>query len=218
MKTTWPFLILIMVWISFACPFTSCQPDDDSDDCDTCAMVKKPNIYIYPQVATHLTIELEFPQGGHVVHSEPTYRTGWNVMVEPNGLIDKQYHYLFYESLQPNIWQSQQGWVVAKNDLKEFFEKNMAQYGFIEPEIKDFTDYWIPRLTLKPYYIIYPQTIDLIEKVIVLNVSEKPENLLRLFYLIEGSDHADVPVSIPQSPKPINRDGYTIAEWGVIND
>ena len=73
-------------------------------------------------------------------------------------------------------------------------------------------------MTLKPYYAIYPQTIDIIQKVILLNVSEKPDNLLRLFYVIEGLNQPDGSIITPESPKPINRDGYTIAEWGVIDE
>jgi hypothetical protein len=216
MKRTWPLLILIFIWISFAVPFTGCDPDDDDGRCDTCSMVYKPNIYIYPDVPMHLNISLDFPQGGHVVKSEPAYNSGWSVMVDTNGMIDNQYRYLFYESRQPDIWQKNKAWIIEQGKLKSFFEQNLTAYGFTSAEIADFTEYWIPRMTLKPYYAIYPQTIDIIQKVILLNASEKPINLLRLFYLIEGLDQPAATVVNPESPSPIDRNGYTITEWGVI--
>lgn len=178
--------ILFFIYLVIAVPFQSCEPDDNDHECDTGITVYKPNIYIYPNEKIQLTVKLDFPKGGKIVTSIPEYGTGWNISVDTNGLIDNAYSYLFYESVQPDIWQKNYGWIVKTDELESFFRKNMADYGFKGREIDDFIDYWIPRLNDYTFYSIYPQTDRLIDKVIRLNLSEQPENLLRLFYVIKG--------------------------------
>jgi len=179
-------------------------------------VVYKPNIYIYPKIKTQLQVSLSFPQGGNVIKSIPDYGTGWNVTVEPSGLIDNAYGYLFYESKQPNVWQKQEGWILHKSELKAFFNRNMTEYGFKGQEITDFVDYWIPLLS-DEYYSIYPQEQTIINSVITLNISQKPENILRLYYLIEGSKiKPSSKITIPTIDKSFNRNGYFVTEWGVV--
>jgi hypothetical protein len=198
---------------------SSCKPDNSdatkNETCDTCIIAYKPNIYIYPDTPKHLLVELNFPKGGKIITSEPLYHGGWSILADTNGLIDNQYRYLFYESYQPNVWQTRYGWVIAKDGLKSFFEQNMAQAGFNSSEIKDFTDYWIPILTSNTYYIVYPQSKEIIDRVIKLKFSENPDHLLRLFYLIEGSDKK-INLIQPDAYSSANRDGFIVAEWGVL--
>ena len=211
-----PFIIISFFTISI--PFQSCKTDDGSDDiyeCDTCIEAYKPNIYIYPKEQIQLLVQLDFPLGGKIIKSIPKYRTGWNIIVDTNGLINNSYSYLFYESTQPNVWQKDYGWITKTNELESFFRKNMAEYGFIGREIDDFIDYWIPRLNNYPFYSIYPQTEQIIDKVIQLSLSKQPDNLLRLFYVIEG--HNRIQDKLPEpSMVDFNRDGYFVTEWGVI--
>ena len=143
----YPILILVFgLFILFTLPFQSCKPDDEENNeddgiCDTCIVVYKPNIYIYPQEKTELTVTLNFPKGGNIITSIPEYKNGWDVTVDPDGWINDSFYYLFYESRQPDVWQQNEGWVVEKNQLETFFTENLAEYGFAENEIQDFTDY-----------------------------------------------------------------------------
>jgi hypothetical protein len=135
------------------------QIDDASDYKDLYAyynvFVKKPNIYIYPKESTILDVSLEFPQGGKIVKSIPEYGDGWkNLTVEPNGMINDQYEFLFYESKQQDYCQYYNGWVIKRENLSTFFNDNMKATGFNEKEINDFIEYWIPRLTESPFYAI----------------------------------------------------------------
>lgn len=66
----------------------------------------------------------------------------------------------------------------------------MSNYGFCGREIKDFTDYWIPKLKDYEYYEIYPQEKNIIDIVIALEISETPDAVLRQLYLIRGTDNA----------------------------
>lgn len=179
-------------------------------------MVYKPNIYIYPEVETELEVKLNFPKGGNVIASIPAYGNGWQVNVKPGGRIDNKYNYLFYESEQPDVWQRTEGWCVAKSELKDFFERNLANWGFAGREITDFTDYWIPRLDEAAYYAIYPQHSDIIKEVIELQLSQEPDHILRLFYVIEKANTPLTTLEEPMIPCEFNRNGFLVTEWGVI--
>ncbi|MDI6804320.1 MAG: hypothetical protein QME58_10825 [Bacteroidota bacterium] len=175
----------------------------------------KPNIYIYPEAKTDLFVSLKFPVGGSVTVSEPPYQNGWNITVEPSGRINDAYDYLFYESENPDLCQYKSGWVVKHTDLASFFTDNMLATGFSQREINDFLDYWIPILNSHPFYIIYPQYKSDIEKMIQLEFSHQPDNILRLFYTIKGS--IDGEINLPEPLIPIfSRSGFSVAEWGVI--
>jgi PKD repeat protein len=180
------------------------------------AIVYKPNIYLYPKKNCNICVSLSFPKGGEVIASIPEYRNGWCVNVEPNGAIDDQYNYLFYESAQPNIWQRKNGWCLEQSKLEAFIKADMDSRGFTEDEINDFVEYWIPRLKEFPYYTIFPQTKESIDRVIEVGFSVKPEVFYRLFYCIKGSQTnaiMDEPIS-----SSFSRNGFTAVEWGVIMD
>lgn len=212
------FPFLFILYLMIAVPFQSCEPVDeinDDSDCDTCIVLYKPNIYIYPTEIIQLSVTLSFPLGGRVISSIPEYGTGWNVTVDTNGLIDNTYSYLFYESTQPDIWQKSHGWVIKTTELESFFKENMLDYGFNGQEIDDFIDYWIPRLDEYTFYSIYPQTETLIKEAVKLDFSKQPDNLLRLFYVVKGHNHFQNNLIEPIIDN-FKREGYFATEWGVI--
>ncbi|WP_167619924.1 PKD domain-containing protein [Maribellus sediminis] len=175
-------------------------------------MVYKPNIYIYPEEEMDMCLNISFPMGGEITESIPKYENQWCVTVDANGRIDDQYDFLFYESKQPNIFQYSKGWCVEQSGLTTFFETNLAAFNFSLAEIADFLEYWIPLLSENEYYLIYPQTNKIIDRIIELDFSTSPDNINRLFYGFEGIDEFAVleePVIIP-----FERDGFTVMEWG----
>jgi hypothetical protein len=179
-------------------------------------MVYKPNIYIYPLHKTRLCVGISFPMGGDIVESIPEYGDGWCVDIDINGKINGKYDYLFYESKQPNIFQYEKGWCIGRADLKSFFEKNMAQYNFSSSEIRDFIDYWMPLLTEDNFYCIYPQTNEIIDKIIRLDLSVKPDKIYRLFYGVIGTSEFKK-LEAPKI-KSFDRNGFYIVEWGVFRN
>ena len=174
----------------------------------------KPNIYLYPQTIIDLTVALNFPSGGNVTASEPKYINRWQVTVEPSGLIDGLYEYLFYESVQPDYGQYEAGWVVAQDGLEDFFRSNLAQTGFIQKEINDFIEYWIPLLNTSPYYAIYPQYSEQLDNMAQLIFSRPPDNLIRLIYSVREIPTNSLKLPPPHIPE-FSRNGFTVAEWGV---
>jgi len=175
----------------------------------------KPNIYLYPEETMELDVDILFPHGGEIIESVPEYGDGWHITVEPSGIIDGQYDCLFYESLQPDYGQYDAGWTVAREELEDFFRNNMAQTAFIEAEIDDFIEYWIPLLTDFPYYAIYPQYNDELDQMIQLEFSTQPQSLIRLIYSVRGLQDNNLNLQQPAIP-PFARYGFTVTEWGVI--
>lgn len=206
------FPLVILMSMVISATFQSCEPDDN---CTSGDIDYKPNIYIYPKEQIDLNVKINFPLGGEILTSIPEYGGGWNITVDANGLINNEYRFLFYESIQPGIWQKQYGWTVEKAKLESFFRENMAQYGFKGAEIDDFIEYWIPRLDKSELYVIYPQTKEIIDQVISLEFSLQPENMLRLHYLIKGTDSKNSNLTAP-SIEGFKREGYFVTEWGVI--
>ena len=205
------FPLVLFFYLILSVPFHSCEPDDDDDECDTCNMVYKPNIYIYPNEQIDLSVKLSFPMGGKIVTSIPEYGTGWNIVVDTSGLINNTYSFLFYESTQPDVWQRNYGWIIQIDKLESFFRQNMTDYGFNEREINDFIEYWIPRLNDYPLYSIYPQTKSIIDDVIQLDFSKQPENILRLFYVIKGQNQLQEKLTEPTIDSFV-RKGYFVTE------
>jgi internalin A len=202
---------------------TTCRKDFDSItgyiDADSSnnfgPYVKKPNIYIYPTERIHLDIQLIFPNGGKIIESTPNYENGWEIEVLPSGFINNQYDYLFYEAQIPELMQREYGWKINGIDLSSFFMNNLKSLLFAKEEIDDFIEYWIPLFDTTKTYVIYPQFNEELKKIIQLKFSIVPDNLIRVFYLIEESNE-NINIKTPQIPS-FKREGFTVLEWGVIN-
>lgn len=178
-------------------------------------LAAKPNIYLYPKTTTKMNLTLDFPNGGKVVKSIPDYNTGWNnITVEPSGKINGKFTYLFYESDNRDFSQYSEGWIVKKETLELFFRKNMSDYGFKGQEIEDFIEYWIPLLKDSSCYAVYPQLNKNISKEVVLNISKKPDSLLRLIYTIKPCN-SSLSLKEPIIPS-FSRTGFVATEWGVV--
>ena len=178
----------------------------------------KPNIYIYPQTEINLDVNILFPESGEVVTSIPEFPDQWqNLKIKPDGKINDKYDYLFYESIQPNIFQKTKGWIVKRENLTDFFNKNLQQSGFNQNEINDFIDHWIPILTDSKYYAIYPQYNKQLDPLIQLEFSQQPDNILRLTYLITKLNSNKIDLTKPNIPA-FERKGFVITKWGLIFD
>ncbi len=209
-------VVVILFVITTGCKKSSSSPIEVVEkDTTNYIVVRKPNIYLYPQVKSVVSVKLEFPLGGRVIESIPFYSNEWFVEVEPDGRIENRYDYLFYECKTPDAYQYKFGWIVERNSLLKFFNVNLLNIGFNGSEIKDFTDYWIPRLNDSPFYHIYPQFIDEINKVIKLNISKTPDTLLRLIYVIKGSTDGAGEMLTPIIPV-FKREGFVVTDWGVV--
>ncbi|HUT97576.1 MAG TPA: SH3 domain-containing protein [bacterium] len=176
--------------------------------------IAKPNIYIYPIEETEVRVRLGFPAGGGITVSDPPYGEGWTVTVTPEGIIDGERTFLFYEARSGGSVQREEGWVVPREDLEAFFRENLRATGFYEPEIEDFAEFWVPRLDDHPYFALYPQYDPIYDGMVGLDVDPDPWTVIRLAYVVVGlEEYFDLmPAAIPA----YEIGGFTVHEWGVI--
>ena len=215
-------IIFCTIFVFLISIFNNCETNtepisisNEEDTTNTGTWVgRKPNIYIYPEQEINLSVQLNFPNGGEVIKSMPEYGTGWNVNVKPSGLIDDQYEYLFYEADIPNLLQRDFGWKVNGTQLDSFFINNLHSLSFSTKEINDFIEYWIPLFDPSKKYLIYPQFNEELSDIIQLDISIKPDNLIRVWYVIKEFENN---VQIEDLVIPLfERNGYVILEWGVV--
>ncbi len=175
-------------------------------------MDRAPYLYLYPETQTDISVKLGLVPGGEMVESEPPYNNGWNVNVEPDGTIDEKYDFLYYESLQPVPLDYRFGWVLDGSDLESELRDLLDNYGFIDNEIDDFIQFWMPKLGEADYYAVYPQDV---ESFVTLNITPPPDNILRTLLLIRPLAY-EINIPTPPESEIFIRDGFTVAEWGVI--
>ena len=207
----------LFAFIVGGCKDMGSEPTFADQQIDTTGgpIVRKPNLYLYPTRKQTISIDLAFPQGGRILESVPAYGEGWRVEVEPSGLINNLYRYLFYEAQAPDHYQYSEGWVVGGDTLTAFFHHVLGQVGFTEPEIQDFVRYWSPLLSSKAQYEIYPQDRQKLDELIQVDVSPLPDSQLRLALVIRTAKTTPSLLKEPQLT-PVSRTGFFLAEWGVI--
>lgn len=173
---------------------------------------KKPAVYLYPQEDMQVSVQVEI--NGRMTTNIPEYNDGWNVFATKEGLINNEYDYLFYEANLRKIVLPQEGWVVAYEDLENWFDHNLVSLGLNEREVFQFKEYWLPELNKYNYYEIKLLSNDFLEKNMKLIVTPEPDTLIRLNFYFKGHDKflvLDTPTII--TPK---REGFVVVEWGGI--
>jgi hypothetical protein len=177
----------------------------------------KPVIYLYPQTATKVSVSV----GAQVTKSEPDYGSaGWqNVTAHPDGSLNYKginYTSLFWEGygngVYPNI---NYGSIVKSSDASSTIKYQLAQQGLNQKEIKDFMDFWGPKLnTGKPYVRISWLNTGQMNQLAPLDINPRPATTIRVFLDFEGLDK---PYSLqPQKLSSIQRTGFTVVEWGGL--
>ena len=175
----------------------------------------KPVIYLYPETATELTVELGRPENLTAVY--PEYKDGWKVTAEPDGTLTdiagREYYSLYYEC--KNILghgDIEEGFVVARDDAAAFLEEKLAILGLNDKEAEEFIIYWLPRLQKTDYVAVRFLTAEEIETNMPLIISEEPDTLIRIMMEWKGLDEY---IELPeQELTRVVRTGFTVVEWG----
>src|SRR3989344_725304 len=178
----------------------------------------KPVIYLYPEKATELTVKVH-PNGGFTL-TEPLYNNGWQVIAYPGSKIKdvrtgKMYDYLFWEGIGLNYPELDEGWSVKREDLKSFFDEKLTMLGLNQRELNDFEDYWLNRLSEKPFYKISFLQKEIFDRIAPLELSERPDVVIRIMMTARGLDQ---PTSLNSQEfnKAKARTGFTLVEWGGV--
>ena len=177
----------------------------------------KPVIYLYPTRAQQVRVKVS-PEGG-LTKSDPPYEGGWTVTATPKGnLITRDGHdvpYLFWESgLKEKPAPLKEGFVVTKAEVKTFLEKKLTLLGLNERELADFMEFWLPRMTQKPYAAIRFVPRAEIDQAAPLEIKPQPDSIIRVLIDFRA---LDAPVTLkPQLLKAEKRSGFAAVEWGGL--
>lgn len=177
-------------------------------------VVKKPAIYLYPKKTQ--SIEVTLKPKGYITTTTPEYNEKCLVTVNPDGLIDSKYPYLFYDvTLKNSLKLPKEGWIVKKEDLEKWFTTYLPKLGLIQREIKDFKKYWLNNLKDDPYYVIKFLSPTAIKENLGVKITPEPDIFIRLIFYIERKANKDIKLKEPKTKTP-TRKGVTVVDWGGI--
>lgn len=175
---------------------------------------KKPNIYLYPETETEITVTFEKPE--YLTSSIPGYTGAWTVTASPDGkltdAVGNSYGYLFYEALvKKKAFQTEEGFLVPADKRDEVFRRVLTDYGFNEQETADFIEYWSDYLTSGEDYVMYPILTDGVDAAMPVSFSVNPDSITRIWFGFAHHDGSEI-----KKPEitPIERKGFTVVEWG----
>jgi hypothetical protein len=197
--------------------YTNCHPlDPECIELDFDRVIK-PNVYLYPEEEQAVSVRLTPLAPGALTITIPEYGDGWDVTAAPDGLIDGQYGFLFYEADIVPQYQTDEGWAVSFEELRDWMEEILPQYGLNEQEVVDFVDYWTAHLPPFPYYLFFPQDEAICDRLVALQVDPAPDRVLRIWFHIVGAYGR---FALPEPAiAPFERAGFTVTEWGIlVND
>ncbi|MFH1836192.1 MAG: hypothetical protein ABH851_08395 [Methanobacteriota archaeon] len=175
--------------------------------------IGKPVIYLYPEESMNATVKLITP--GIITVSYPQYPPdGWNVHVEPSGIINGNVPYLFYEADVITRYDYDRGWFVSSSDVSQWFEEYLPRLGLNQRESRDFRDYWEAHLPPSEYYLITPINSEKLDRMVKLEIEPDPDTVIRVMLLIKPVNEP-FEIEAPEIEEN-NRKGFTVVEWGVI--
>lgn len=181
----------------------------------------KPNIYIYGEEGTELSVTFDTPQ--LLTTTIPEYNDTWDVALEEDGQLTvdglSDFDFLFYESVTlPELLQDESGFVINADTREEQFREIMTEYGFNETETDDFVEFWMEKLEENVDYVMYPQLTEAVDIAMPITVEAEEEfdSYYRIwFYFVNVAEVDMAAVSEPEIV-PVEHDGFTLIEWGGI--
>ncbi|MCK5123345.1 MAG: hypothetical protein KAQ87_04345 [Candidatus Pacebacteria bacterium] len=176
----------------------------------------KPVIYFYPEEEIKIDVQVS-PNGGFTF-TKPDYNQGWEVEISQDGKVkdlktNQEYDYLYWEGIGLNYPRREEGFVIKKEDLNEFFDQKLSFLGLNEEEVGDFKEYWLKRLSDDPYYKISFLTQDEFNKIAPISFSLNPKIVIRVMMTAESLNKFK---SVPEQElfAAPARSGFTVVEWG----
>lgn len=182
-----------------------------------CGGIAKPILYLYPNKTTKVNVTFEHPE--YLKTTYPKFNGSWEVSAHSNGdLYDNKgnyYYGLYWDELKVHDVDFSTGYYVEKDNAIEFLEKKLSYIGLSPREKNEFIMYWLPVLERNEKSLVYFELTEERESYSKINISPKPDSLLRLVIHIKKVDKK---VDIPkQSLTKFQRKGFVAVEWGGTN-
>ena len=175
----------------------------------------KPVIYLYPKSEQEVSVKLDYK--GELICTYPEYDEGWKVIAKPDGTLknlrdNKEYSYLFWEGNSKEAkWDLSKGFIVKGEDTREFLQDKLSKMGLNPKEYNEFIVYWMPLMKDNKYNFITFAGKEY-EEVAKLEISPKPDSVLRIFMVYKALDK---PIVVEeQEINSFHRQGFTVVEWG----
>ncbi len=179
-----------------------------------CGGIAKPILYLYPRKTTKVTITFEHPE--YLETTYPRFTGKWEVKAHSNGdLYDNNgayYYALYWDEKQVHSVDFSTGYYVDKDNAISFLEQKLSYIGLSRREANEFIMYWLPVLEKNEKSLVYFELTEERESYNKLNISPKPDSLLRLVIHIKKVDQK---INIPkQNLTKFQRKGFVAVEWG----
>ena len=182
--------------------------------------LRKPVIYLYPEVTTNVSVGIQ--PLGELTFTYPEIASGWHVTAHPNGILEHQennYRYLFWEADQvvpEGIVDPTQGAIVSGNAATAYLEQQLTAFGMTAAERADFLTYWGPQMQTKTNLYIYLLFNEVCNTLASLEISPEPAEIARFYVIWTEVPENYNPHLEPQKVPTMNREGFTVLEWGGI--
>ncbi|MFT5860020.1 MAG: hypothetical protein ACI865_002128 [Flavobacteriaceae bacterium] len=177
---------------------------------------EKPVIYLYPQEST--AIEFKINIKGERPFFYPDYGDGWQFTAQPNGDLNfdgASYNYLFWEASNVATLQSEKynkGFVVEGSNSVNFLEEKLTEAGLSTKEQADFITYWAPRMQGNDFNFVHFVFNEACDRYATFEIDPQPDNIYRIYMVWTEVDSEYTVES--QKIKSINREGFSVLEWG----
>lgn len=182
--------------------------------------VRKPVLYLYPEVETEVSIEVLAK--GAFTYTYPNIEQGWNFTCAPDGILtdgENSYPYLFWESeqqLDRTLIDPTVGSIVSGANSTQFLERQLTEFGMTAGERADMISYWGPVLQNKTNLYIYLLLDEECDAFASLKITPEPAHISRI-YVLWTEVPADYTSELePQQIPKMQRDGFTVLEWGGV--
>lgn len=194
--------------------------EDGSHECeceDWRYEIKKPMVYLYPEVETEVSVKLGYPE--KLVTSYPRYKDGWNVVAAPDGTLTlgtKKFYGLYWEGKDYPFAVTDEGFIVRGENAADFLEEKLRILGLNEREANEFIVYWLPVLEKNEYnYVRFAEKKE-IDDYMPLLVTPEVDTLIRVYMVTKPVDK-DFEVKEQKLTLAGKRTGFTVVEWGGSN-
>jgi hypothetical protein len=180
--------------------------------------VKKPVIYLYPETATEITVDLQAK--GRLTFTYPELTDKWIFTAQTNGQLQFEgttVPYLFWESEQmihTDPHKILEGFIIEGTEVVAFLEQQLHAAGFNDQEKADFITFWGPQLAKNQYNLITFQWNQTCDTYAELVIQPQPANINRLYILWTAVDNPNNYTLTLQHLPVFNRDGFDVLEWG----
>jgi hypothetical protein len=184
---------------------------------------EKPVIYLYSEKEQAVEISLDLK--GEMTYAYPKYNDSWSVVVEGDKLEvgGQSYPYLFWEGEQQNMRFALNeegkipGELLKAEEVQNYLETNLENFGFNATEKADFITYWAPRM-LKYEQLFVQFLIDEEYDELIGAVKTVPEvdQKRRVYVLFADAKYLHQNKIAPPNyhVKAVDRSGLVYIEWG----